>query len=120
MDIFEGKSKFELTEKDIKKIFTANVDDLVEMCYPHSEYQCELFKLFGTRTGGISDNWIFTKNWKEYPEELKWRYIALCSLYWQLDYEGSWWRQYEENNRLKFELARLQSKLYDRNNQRGD
>ena len=107
MDIFEGKKVEDLTEKDINKIFTANIDDLVEMCYPNYEGQFKLFEFFGTRTGGISDGWVFTKNWKELPEELKWRYVALCSLYWSLKHKKAWWEQYQELCNLRIELEMM-------------
>lgn len=108
MNIFENKRASELTEEDLNKIFTADVDDLVESVYPSYEGQHKLFEFFGYRTGGICDMWTYTKDWKTLPTELKWKYVALCSLYWYQQYK-TWLQQEEEkNNELRIELARAQ------------
>lgn len=85
-----------------------SVDTLVKESYPHYEAQHPLFKKFGTRTGGICDTWFFNDKWKDYPEELKWKYVALCNYYWLQEYK-KWLRQEEEkSNNLTIELARAQ------------
>lgn len=67
-------------------IFIDDVNLLVQMSYPDYEGQHPLFKKFGTRTGGINDTWLYTKDWEQLDEVDKWKYVALCALYWQKQY----------------------------------
>jgi hypothetical protein len=86
------------------EIFNKTVDELVEESYPDHEGQHPLFKKFGVRTGGICDTWLYTKDWQDLPEIDKWKYIALCALYWEKQYEY-WYekKEYQEylNHLLK-------------------
>lgn len=77
-------------------IFIDNVDKLVLQVYPEYEDQHPLFKKFGTRTGGVCDTWLRTNNWKDLSELEKWKYVALCSLYWEKTYE--YWLECKEYN----------------------
>ena len=70
-----------------KEIFIDDVDKLVEQVCPFHEGQHPLFKKFGVRISGICDFWERTKNWKELSELEKWKYVALCSLYWEKMYQ---------------------------------
>ena len=79
-----------------KDIFIDDVDKLVLQVYPDYEGQHPLFKKFGTRTGGICDTWLRTDNWKNLSELEKWKYVALCSLYWEKTYE--YWLECKEYN----------------------
>lgn len=74
-------------EPDEKEIFIDDIDKLVLRCYPNHEGQHPIFEKFGFRTGGLCDNWQRTKDWKQLPEIEKWKYVALCSLYWENMYE---------------------------------
>lgn len=64
-------------------IFHKTVDELVEISFPHYEGQHPLFQKFGVRTSGICDCWQFISGWKNFPEIEKWKYIALCAIYWR-------------------------------------
>lgn len=75
-------------------IFIDDVDKLVIQVYPNHEGQHALFKKFGARTGGICDTWYRTSDWKNLSELEKWKYVALCSLYWEKMY--SYWYEKEE------------------------
>ena len=66
-----------------KEIFEKDINTLVKENYPLHEGQHPLFELFGTRTGGFCDTWLYTKDWQNLPEIDKWKYVALCALYWQ-------------------------------------
>ena len=79
--------KYPPKQKPDNEIFIDNVDFLVEQIYPSYEGQHPIFPLFGTRTGGIADIWLRTKNWKDLPDFLKWKYVALCERYWRYFYE---------------------------------
>lgn len=79
---------------DEDEIFNKTVDELVEESYPDHEGQHPLFKKFGVRTGGICDTWLYTKDWQDLPEIDKWKYIALCALYWKKQY--AYWLDEEE------------------------
>ena len=78
-------------------IFIDDVDMLVKTIYPSYEGQHKLFEKFGLRTGGVCDIWMYTDDWEDLPEIDKWKYVALCSLYWQKQYEY-WYgqKEYEE------------------------
>ena len=75
------------TPPNEKEIFIDDVDKLVMQTYPDHEGQHPLFKKFGTRTGGFTDAWVRTQDWQNLPEVEKWKYVALCSLYWQEVYQ---------------------------------
>lgn len=80
-----------------KDIFIDDVDALVLQMYPEHEGQHPLFQKFGTRTGGICDYWLRTNDWKNLTETEKWKYVALCALYWERQYK--YWnecKEYEE------------------------
>lgn len=77
-------------------IFIDDVDKLVLQVYPDYEGQHPLFKKFGIRTGGICDTWLRTDDWKDLSETEKWKYVALCSLYWEKTYE--YWFECKEYN----------------------
>lgn len=81
---------------DEDEIFNKTVDELVEESYPDHEGQHPLFKKFGVRTGGIYDTWLYTKDWQDLPEVDKWKYIALCALYWEKQY--AYWLDKKEFN----------------------
>lgn len=68
-------------------IFIDDVNLLVKTSSPSYEGQHPLFKKFGTRTGGIYDTWLYTENWEQLDEVEKWKYVALCALYWEKQYE---------------------------------
>lgn len=66
--------------EDKEIIFHKTVDELVEMSYPHNEKDNLIFEKFGANTKeGL---WEFKGNWKDFPEIEKWKYIALCAIYW--------------------------------------
>ncbi len=77
-------------------IFIDDVDKLVLQVYPDHESQHPLFKKFGTRTGGFVDTWLRTDNWENLSELEKWKYVALCSLYWEKTYK--YWLECKEYN----------------------
>ncbi len=83
-------------EKPNEDFFQMSADDIIikEDIYPDHEGQHPLFEKFGTRTGGICDTWYRWKNWEELPEIDKWKYIALCSLYWEKQYK--YWYEKKE------------------------
>ena len=85
------------TKPNDKDIFIDDVDILVSQVYPDHEMQHPLFKKFGTRTGGFCDMWLRTDDWKSSTEAEKWKYVALCSLYWKCQYKY-WYecKEYEE------------------------
>lgn len=77
-----------------------DVDKLVQMSEPdlEQEIDSDFFRLFGYH---VDYNWIQTKDWKELPEKLKWKYIALCSLNW-LEHYKYWlermeYQEYKKN-----------------------
>ena len=78
-------------------IFIDDVNVLVKKSYPDHEGQHPLFKKFGTRTGGFFDTWIYTKDWDQLSETEKWKYVALCALYWEKQYK--YWLEKEEYNK---------------------
>lgn len=80
-------------------IFIDDVDVLVKKSYPDNEEQHPLFKKFGVRTGGFIDTWIYTKDWNQLSETEKWKYVALCALYWKKQYE--YWLEKEEYDKIK-------------------
>lgn len=82
MQIFSKAPK----HPDENEIFSKTVDELVEESCPDHEGQHPLFKKFGVRTGGIYDTWLYTKDWRDLPEIDKWKYVALCALYWEKQY----------------------------------
>ena len=84
-----------------ENIFIDDVDKLVMQVYPEHEGQHPLFKKFGTRTGGICDIWDRTSNWKNLSELEKWKYVALCSLYWEKMY-AYWYEKKEYEEYLKY------------------
>lgn len=88
-----------------------SVDTLVEESYPHYEAQHPLFEMFGTRTGGICDTWLLNDKWKDYPEELKWKYVALCNYYWLQEYKKWDDDNMNEINKLKDKIFELERKL---------
>lgn len=83
-------------------ILIDDVDLLVQASYPNHEGQHPLFKKFGTRTGGICDTWLYTTNWKQLDEIDKWKYVALCALYWEKQYK--YWHEQEEYKQYKIQL----------------
>ena len=85
-----------------EEIFLDDIDTLVEKVYPSHEGQMPLFKKFGTRTGGICDCWLYTKDWKELPEIEKWKYVAYCALYWEAQYE--YWFEQERFKNKKIQV----------------
>ena len=87
-----------LPPKD-EDIFIDDVDVLVEKSYPNHEGQHPLFKKFGTRTGGFYDTWLYTKDWSQLSETEKWKYVALCALYWKEQYK--YWLEKDEYDRSK-------------------
>ena len=76
------------TEPKDEDIFIDDVDKLVLQVYPDYEGQHPLFKKFGTR--------LRTDNWKNLSELEKWKYVALCSLYWEKTYK--YWLERKEYN----------------------
>ena len=84
-----------------KDIFIDDVDQLVLQVFPDHEGQHPLFEKFGTRTGGFCDTWERTKDWKNLTETEKWKYVALCSLYWERQYQY-WLDCKEYKDFLKF------------------
>ena len=88
-----------------------SVDTLVEESFPYYEGQHPLFEKFGVRTGGICDTWLLNNKWKDYPEELKWKYVALCSYYWLHEYKK--WDDDNMNkiNKLNIKINELRIKL---------
>ena len=74
-------------KKPTDEIFHLSVNKLVEMSYPVCEGQHPIFEKFGTRTGGICDEWVLNKNWRSFSDTEKWKYVALCAFYWQQYYE---------------------------------
>lgn len=80
-------------------IFIDDVNLLVKKSYPNYENQHPLFKKFGVRAGGICDTWLYTKNWEQLEEIDKWKYVALCALYWKEQYK--YWNEQEEYEQYK-------------------
>ena len=87
------------------KISFNNVNELVKECYPNGEYQHPIFAKFGTRTGGICDTWLLNDTWRSLPDIDKWKYVALCSLYWNKRHE-----QWDSDARN--ENAKLHQQIY--------
>ena len=96
-----------LKPKD-EDIFIDDVNLLVKTSYPSYEGQHPLFKKFGIRTGGICDTWLYTKNWEQLDEVDKWKYVALCALYWENQYK--YWLEKEEYEQYKIQLKDLSIK----------
>lgn len=92
-------------------IFIDDVDLLVQNSFPEYEGQHPLFKKFGTRTGGIYDTWLYTENWKQLEEIDKWKYVALCALYWEKQYE--YWYEQEQYKQYKIKLKEWSNKNPD-------
>lgn len=111
MIIFSSPPKRKLDTE----IFIDDVDFLVEQNFPHDEKQHPIFPLFGERAYGCWNNsWVPTENWRELPEVLKWKYVALCERYWRCVYEyyndKTYYEQYKEE--LK-ELSKKYPMLLD-------
>lgn len=100
--------------EDTDYIFTTDINDLVEECFPNHEGQHPIFKKFGVRYAGICDSWYYTKDWKDLPELEKWKYVALCSLYWQKQYEN-WYEksQYELYKHQLLEWAEIKPEFLE-------
>lgn len=81
---------------------TANEIIEKELVYPDYEGQHPLFEKFGVRTGGICDVWVQIEEWKSLPEKDKWKYIALCALYWEQQYK--YWLEKAEYREYLAEL----------------
>ena len=95
-------------------IFIDDVDTLVKITFPSYEGQHELFEKFGYRTGGICDTWIYNKGWEDLPEVDKWKYVALCSLYWEEQYKY-WYekKEYEEYKQYLKEQSKRDPQFLD-------
>lgn len=104
MDYF---SQPPIAPKD-EDIFIDDVDFLVKKSYPYHEGQHPLFKKFGVRTGGICDTWLYTKNWEQLEEVDKWKYVALCALYWEKQY--MYWYEQEKYKQYKKQLKEWSNK----------
>lgn len=104
MTVFSSPPK----PRDIDYIFIADVDDLVRENYPDHEGQHPLFKKFGIRSGGICDCWYFHDGWENFSELEKWKYIALCSLYWEKQYQN--WLDKRDYELYKLELIEWSKK----------
>lgn len=91
--------------------FDMTADEIIEkeITYPNYEGQHPLFRHFGVRTGGICDTWIQTEEWRELPEADKWRYIALCALYWGQNYEYWYDKAIDRAQTAELELAKLKA-----------
>lgn len=99
-------------EPDEKEIFIDDVDRLVLRCYPDHEGQHPIFEKFGMRTGGMYDTWLYTKDWRQLPEIEKWKYVALCSLYWESMYEYRYnQREYAEYKNHLWEMKEKHPEL---------
>lgn len=83
-------------EKPKDKFFNMTANEIIEkqVIFPLHEGQHPLFKKFGVRTGGICDQWLLNENWRQFSEAEKWKYIALCALYWENQYK--YWREQKE------------------------
>lgn len=84
-----------------------DVDKLVQMSEPdlEQEINSDFFRLFGYH---VDYNWIQTKDWKELPEKLKWKYVALCSLNWLEHYK--YWLEKEKYHEYKKNLVEWSKK----------
>lgn len=84
--------------------FDMTADEIIEkeITYPDYEGQHPLFQHFGVRTGGICDVWLQSDEWRELPEVDKWKYIALCALYWEQRYR--YWCEKAEHRAQEAEL----------------
>lgn len=96
------------TEPKDEDIFIDDVDLLVKKSYPNDEGQHPLFKKFGIRTGGICETWLYTENWEQLEEVDKWKYVALCALYWEKQYE--YWYEQKEYKQYKDQLKEWANK----------
>ena len=90
-------------KKPTEDFFQWAANDIIikEDIYPDHEGQHPLFEEFGTRTGGFCDTWYRKKNWEKLSELKKWKYIALCSLYWKKWYKY-WLEQMEYEEYLTY------------------
>lgn len=61
-----------------------DLNSLVKKSYPGlgAEYYSDFMKKFGYTVSGIYDGWELESDWEKYTNEEKWKYVALCSLYW--------------------------------------
>ena len=85
------------------KFFKMSANQIIETgeIYPLHEGQHPLFKRFGTRTAGVCEQWVMDRNWRAQSDTDKWKYIALCSLYWLKQYQY-WSDQRQYQNYLNY------------------
>jgi hypothetical protein len=88
------------------EFFNMNANEIIEkqIAFPSHEGQHPLFKKFGVRTGGICDQWLLNENWRQFSETEKWKYIALCALYWKSQYQY-WYDRKEYEQYLNYKKA---------------
>ena len=83
------------TEKEKLEVLNKDINTLVKESYPYHEHQHPIFKKFGF----FLERWFFNKGWETSTTETeKWKYVALCSLYWLMCYQD--W--YEEEQYRSF------------------
>lgn len=90
------------------EILDKTVDELVLKSYPNFEGQHPIFRKFGVRTGGTNDTWLYTEDWQTLSEVEKWKYVALCALWWENMYR--YWSEKEEFNQY-LEYLREQGQI---------
>lgn len=93
-------------KKPKNEFFNMNANEIIQkqIIYPFHEGQHPLFKKFGVRTGGMLDQWLLNKGWEHFSETEKWKYIALCALYWEYQYRY-WYQQKEYEEYLNYKKA---------------
>lgn len=68
--------------EDKEMVFHKTLDKLVQESHPNNEKDHPIFEKFGMRTKDELRIWKFNNNWKNFSEIEKWKYIALCAIYW--------------------------------------
>ena len=88
-----------------------DLNQLVKDSYPGlgAEYCSDFMKKFGYTISGICDSWELNEGWEKYTNEEKWKYVALCALYWLEFYQYL-------NNEKEYEAYKNQLKEWSKKN----
>lgn len=94
---------------DTLEISFGNVNELVKEVHPFHEGQYPLFKKFGFSTvGQVVETWVPSDEWRSLPDIDKWKYVALCSLFWLKEYQRRDDNKRQEDRHLIAKLCKLE------------
>ena len=106
MNIFESPPK----KKEIN-FNNLDLNEIIEQSTPPlgAEFLHPVFKQFGsTLTTSTYDKWVFNDTWKTLSKFIKWKFIALNSLYWLTSYQYSYDKlMYENYKRDLFQWSKI-------------